>query len=317
MNASELPKLLACPVCQDGELLGVDEQPVDGLLRCSRCHASYPVRGGIPILLPPGLDPSQVEDELDHAYAHKRQQTNYFDRELAEEFEINRPHATALAYQWLMAEKFCRSVASLPPLAGATVIDACCGSGMDAEFLVREGARVIALDISEGCASRARVRAQRYGLDCLVVVGDVEHLPIRTAAVDIGYVHDGLHHLDEPALGLRELARVARCAVSVNEPADALGTQVAVRLGISSNRESAGNRVVRLGPKDVCRELELAGFRARARRYFMYYKHEPGRVMHFASRPGVYHLYRWAMEMANLGIGRWGNKLQVTAVRTD
>ena len=73
--------------------------------------------------------------------------------------------------------------------------------------------------------------------------------------------------------------------------------------------------MARLGPKDVCRELELAGFRARARRYFMYYKHEPGRVMRFASRLGVYHLYRWTMEMANLGIGRWGNKLQVTAVR--
>jgi hypothetical protein len=102
-----------------------------------------------------------------------------------------------------------------------------------------------------------------------VVVGDVEHLPIRTAAMDIGHVHDGLHHLDEPALGLRELARVARCAVSVNEPADALGTQVAVRFGISSNRESAGNRVARLGPNDACRELELAGFQPRARRYLM------------------------------------------------
>jgi hypothetical protein len=135
--------------------------------------------------------------------------------------------------------------------------------------------------------------------------------------VDIGYVHDGLHHLDEPALGLRELARVARCAVSVNEPADALGTQIAVRLGISSNRESAGNQVARLRAGDVCRELQSAGFQPRARRYLMYYKHEPGRVMRFASRPGVYHLYRWAMEMANLGIGRWGNKLQVTAVRTD
>ena len=88
-----------------------------------------------------------------------------------------------------------------------------------------------------------------------------------------------------------------------------------MRLGISSNRESAGNRVARLGPKVVCRVLEFAGFRARARRYFMYYKHEPGRVMRFASRLGVYHLYRWTMEMANLGIGRWGNKLQVTAVR--
>jgi SAM-dependent methyltransferase/uncharacterized protein YbaR (Trm112 family) len=315
MNAAELLKLLACPVCQDGELLGLDEQPADGLLRCSRCGAPYPVRGGIPILLPPGLDSSDVHEPPDPIYQHKQQQAGYFDDKVQAEFEVVRPHGTPLAYRWLMAEKFRRSVAFLPPLAGTTVLDACCGSGMDAEFLVREGARVIALDISEGCASRARIRAQRYGLDYQVVVGDVEHLPIRTAAVDIGYVHDGLHHLDEPALGLRELARVATCAVSINEPADALGTQIAVLTGLAANRENAGNRVARLRPRDVCRELESAGFRAREGRYFMYYKHEPGRVMHLASRPGVHHLYRWAMEMANLGVGRWGNKLQVTAVR--
>lgn len=315
MNAAELLKLLACPVCQDGELLGLDEQPADGLLRCRRCGASYPVRGGIPILLPPGLDSSDVHEPSDPIYQHKQRQAGYFDDKVQAEFEVVRPHGAPLAYRWLMAEKFRRSVAFLPPLAGTTVLDACCGSGMDAEFLVREGARVIALDISEGCASRARIRAQRYGLDYQVVVGDVEHLPIRTAAVDIGYVHDGLHHLDEPALGLRELARVATCAVSINEPADALGTQIAVLIGLATNRENVGNRVARLRPRDVCRELESAGFRARGGRYFMYYKHEPGRVMHLASRPGVHHLYRWAMEMANLGVGRWGNKLQVTAVR--
>ena len=313
--------VLACPLNPQhplSPLQGFDgDRIVDGSLRCPACGLTFPVRQGVPILLPPGPDASEEPDELDRLRAHKRQQAGYFDDKVQAEFEVVRPHGAPLAYQRLMAEKFRRSVASLPPLAGATVLDACCGSGMDAEFLAREGAKVIALDISEGCASRARVRAQRYGLDYQVVVGDVEHLPIRTAAVDIGYVHDGLHHLDEPALGLRELARAARCAVSVNEPADALGTQVAVRLGISSNRESAGNRVARLDPKDVCRELELAGFRARARRYLMYYKHEPGRVMRFASRPGVYDLYRWAMEIANLGIGRWGNKLQVTAVRTD
>ena len=127
MNSNDLRDLLTCPVCRDSELVGLEHELNDGALTCRRCGAPYPVRGGIPILLPPGLDPSQVEDKLDHAYTHKRQQANYFDRELAEEFEINRPHATALAYQWLMAEKFRRSVASLPPLAGATVIDACCG----------------------------------------------------------------------------------------------------------------------------------------------------------------------------------------------
>lgn len=311
--------LLACPVNPQhplSPLEGFDgDRVMDGSLRCPACGLTFPVRQGVPILVPPGPDASAAQDEPDRVRAHKRQQASYFDDKVQAEFEVVRPHGTPLAYRWLMAEKFRRSVAFLPPLAGATVIDACCGSGMDAEFLVREGARVIALDISEGCASRARVRAQRYGLDYRVVVGDVEHLPIRTAAVDIGYVQDGLHHLDEPALGLRELARVARHAVSINEPADALGTQIAVRFGLATNRESAGNRVARLTARDVCRELESAGFRAQALRYLMYYKHEPGRLMHLASRPGVYHLYRWATELANLGIGRWGNKLQMTAVR--
>jgi hypothetical protein len=128
-------------------------------------------------------------------------------------------------------------------------------------------------------------------------------------------VKERLHSCRKERSQVASLFWRARSAVSVNETADALGTQVAVRLGISSNRESAGNRVARLSPKDVCRELESAGFRAQALRYLMYYKHEPGHVMQFASRPGVYHLYRRAMEMANLGIGRWGNKLQVTAVR--
>ena len=97
--------------------------------------------------------------------------------------------------------------------------------------------------------------------------------------------------------------------------ADALGTQVAVRLGISSNHEGAGNHVARLNAEGVCRELESAGFRVCARRYLMYYKHEPGRVMRLLSRPGVHHVCRWAARLANVALGRWGNKLQVTAVR--
>jgi uncharacterized protein YbaR (Trm112 family) len=315
MNAADLLKLLTCPVCRDSDLLGLEGGLADGMLECSRCRATYPVRDGIPILLPPGLDTSHVRDEVDHLYQHKRQQANYFDHAVAVEFEIVRPDGTPLAYQWLMAEKFRRSVALLSPVRGATVVDACCGSGMDAEFLAREGAKVIALDISEGCARRARQRAERFDLDYLVVVGDVEHLPIRTAAVDVGYVHDGLHHLTDPMLGVRELARVASRAVSVNEPADALGTQVAVRLGISSNHEGAGNHVARLNAEGVCRELQSAGFRVSARRYLMYYKHEPGRLMRLLSRPGAHHVYRWAARLANVALGRWGNKLQVTAIR--
>ena len=319
----DLFELLACPSCRDGELIGEDDASGASVLVCSRCAVRYPVRNGIPILLPPDFDASGVHDEIDHMHGHgdgrrgghKHQQADYFDRGVAEEFEISRPNGAPEAYRWLLADKFRRSIAGLPDLRGATVVDVCCGSGMDAEMLARAGARVIAIDISEGCAARARARAQRFGLDYLVVVGDVEHLPVRSATVDISYVHDGLHHLSDPSVGLREMARVARRAISVNEPAEALGTTLAVKLGVALEREDAGNRVARLRPDDVARELAAAGFDARAQRYLMYYKHEPGAAMRLASRPVMRRVYRGAVTAADRAIGRWGNKLQVTAVR--
>jgi SAM-dependent methyltransferase/uncharacterized protein YbaR (Trm112 family) len=313
----ELLDLLTCPVCRDSELLGLREDMLDGEVACSRCGASYPVRGGIPILLPPGFDATHVHDEIDHVHGHehKHEQAAYFDRGVAEEFEISRPDGAPVAYGWLLREKFARGIAGLPPLQGTSVVDVCCGSGMDAEMLARAGARVIAIDISEGCAARARERARRYGLDYLVVVGDVEHLPLRDAGADIGYVHDGLHHLDDPGIGLRELARVAGRAVSINEPAEALGTAAAVRLGIAQEREDAGNRVARLRADDVTRELEAAGFAVRASRYLMYYRHQPGSIMRLASRPVLREAYRGMVLAADALVGRWGNKLQVTGVR--
>jgi SAM-dependent methyltransferase len=306
----DLLRLLVCPACRDGELIGAD-----GALTCSLCQGEYPVRDGIPILLPPGFDASHVHDEIYHIHQHQHGQAEYFDRGVAEEFEIERPNGAPEAYRWLIGEKFRRSVEHLPALAGATVVDACCGSGMDAELLARVGARVIAVDISEGCARRARQRAERSGLDYLVVVADAEHLPLRDGAADIGYVHDGLHHLAEPMLGVRELARVARRGLSINEPADALGTAVMVKLGVSQTWEDSGNRVARLRPEEVAEELARDGFEVFAGRYLMYYKHEPGAVMRLASSPLLRRAYRGAVTAANAALGRWGNKLQVTAVR--
>ena len=52
-----------------------------------------------------------------------------------------------------------------------------------------------------------------------------------------------------------------------------------------------------------------------ARRYLMYYQHEPGAIMRIASRPGAKQAYRAAVSLADAALGRWGNKLQVTARR--
>jgi hypothetical protein len=121
--------------------------------------------------------------------------------------------------------------------------------------------------------------------------------------------------LPDPLVGVRELARVASRAVSLNEPADALATQVAVRLGLSMNYEGAGNRVARLRGSDVERELRSLGFTPLSSRYLAYYRHEPGRLMQAASTRAGGAAYRAGNRAANAVIGRWGNKLQVTALR--
>jgi SAM-dependent methyltransferase/uncharacterized protein YbaR (Trm112 family) len=322
----DLIALLACPSCR-GELRGwrdaaADLPAGDYAVTCAGCHAEYDVRGGIPILLAPETDVSSIHDEMEHllhahakASGHKARQASFFDRDVAEEFEITRPHGEPAAYRWTLEEKFRRGVAGLGSVRSATVVDACCGSGMEAEMLAREGARVIAVDISEGCARRAAERARRRGIDYLVVVGDVERLPLRDAAVDFSYVHDGLHHLTEPVRGVRELARVAMRGVSINEPAEALGTRLAVRLGLSIDYEDAGNRVARLRADDVGRALRSAGFDARVQRYALYYRHEPGAFMRAASLPVTAAAYRAGVRCANAAIGRWGNKLQATGLR--
>lgn len=310
--AQQLFSLLTCPSCREGELLGLNGALVDGTITCGRCDAAYEVRGGIPILLPGGTDPASSTSWTDE----KRRQAGYYEGEIDTELEIERPTNTPRAHAWLLSQKLERSLEGLPSLAGSTVVNACCGSGMEAEFLARSGARVLAIDLSEGCARRARERARRHGVDYLVVVGDAERLPVRTGAADIAYVHDGLHHLADPLVGVRELARVAKQAVSINEPADALLTRVAVRVGVATDLEEAGNLVARLRPQQIREELRQAGFRVHESRYLMYYRHEPGKPMAIFSHRVLFPLFQAGMATANLALGGMGNKLCVVGWRS-
>jgi len=299
---SSFLSLLACPVCR-GKLAWAPEQA-----RCESCGQAYPVVDGIPVLLPPGVESN----------FHKQSQAEFFDHE-DPEWEISRPHGAPEVYRWLLEQKFARSVSSLRELLpGATALTLCGGSGMDAEFLARTGARVIASDLSLGAARRARQRAERYGLELQPVVADAEALPLADRAVDLAYVHDGLHHLEDPLAGLGEMARVAKVAVSITEPAKAAATRLAVLIGFSSDEEEAGNRVERIRPETLSAGLASRGFRVVVcRRYAMLYRHRPGPVFRFLSLPVVAGLAKLALRAGNLIVGRVGNKFTLQARRQD
>jgi SAM-dependent methyltransferase len=189
---------------------------------------------------------------------------------------------------------------------------------MDAEFLAAAGATVISSDLSIGAAQRVRERASRHGVSIATVAADVEHLPFADRSVDLVYVHDGLHHLEDPSAGLAEMARVARRAVCINEPGRATATAIGVRLRLALEREEAGNTVARLELGPTTAALEAAGLRVvRADRYAMYYRHVPGRLTAFLSRRPLLPLTVAVWRFANRIVGRFGNKLTIVAIRPD
>jgi ubiquinone/menaquinone biosynthesis C-methylase UbiE len=248
---------------------------------------------------------------------HKERQIAFFDQDSVDDFGVTRPRGAPELYGWLLEEKFRRSIVGLEHLLpGSTVLTICGGSGIDAEFLARRGAHVILSDIALGVVLQARERATRFGLDFDLLVADTEALPFADASVDIVYVHDGLHHLAQPAVGLAEMARVARRAVSISEPADAFATNSAARLGLADKREEAGNPVRRLSLDEITSALTARGFRpVRPHRYAMYYRHWPGTAMRILSSPVLLPLAKAGFGAVNRIVGRYGNKLAVQAVR--
>lgn len=308
----EFLELLACPVC--GGALAFATVPPDRLA-CVSCGVEYSSHLEIPILLPPELQtPAGANPTVPE---HKAGQVAFFDQDPADDFGVTRPRGAPALYGWLLEEKFRRSVLGLEGLLpGATALTVCGGSGLDAEFLARAGARVILSDISLGVVLQARERALRYGLEIALLVADAEALPFRDASIDLVYVHDGLHHLERPAEGLAEMARVARRAVSVTEPAAAAVTNAAVRIGAAEVVEEAGNRVRRLTLDEIESELSARGFRAlRPHRYAMYYRHWPGKGVRALSAPLLFPVAKTAFRAVNRTVGRFGNKLAVQAVR--
>jgi SAM-dependent methyltransferase len=298
---SALRQLLVCPACRS-ELDWQEET-----IRCADCANVYAIVEGTPVLRPPDGD--------DRA-AQKDDQATFFD-EVDPEFEVSRPHGEQWLYRSLLAEKFLRSLEALAlPGEALTAVTICSGSGMDAEFLARVGAKVISTDISLGAANRTRERARRYGFDVLPVVADAEALPLRDRSVDLLYVHDGLHHLESPQAGIREMLRTSRWAISVNEPAQAAATFIAARVGLSEHYEEAGNFIARINPEQLAAEVSAAGFDVvRKQRYAMVYRHEPGRAARLFSQPGVRNVTLGALRAFNAVAGGVGNKLTLQAVR--
>jgi SAM-dependent methyltransferase len=187
---------LVCPLSADPLELVSDasgDEIEGGELACGGCGARWPIRNGIPRLVPPDL----VEQQSKTADAFGWQWQHF--TEMHDEFE-------AQFLDWLhpIGPEFFRD---------KRVLDAGCGTGRHAQFAAAYGARdVYALDLSEAVET-ARASLARFD-NVHVVQGDLLRPPFASAedggGFDFVYSIGVIHHLPDPAEGFRTLARYVR-----------------------------------------------------------------------------------------------------------
>lgn len=247
--------------------------------------------------------------------AFENRQLEFYRGAVDPEEEITRPRIYPLPVRFLLELKI-RSVVKLldSAIESLHALVICCGSGMDAEFLARQGMRVVGLDISPDALLRARERARRYGVSYQLVVGDAENLPFKDGAFELTFVHDGLHHLPDAYRGVREMMRVASRAVAIAEPADAPLTRLAVKLGLSGEWEDAGNYVYRLNRRKLAEVFAEEGAKRWAfRQDLIYYQPWTFRIYKLFERRPLFWLFKLGFHVSNLLLGRWGNSLKAVA----
>jgi demethylmenaquinone methyltransferase/2-methoxy-6-polyprenyl-1,4-benzoquinol methylase len=100
------------------------------------------------------------------------------------------------------------TAAALDLLPDQRVLDVAAGTGVSTAELAETGARAVACDFSLGMLRAGQAHKERHGLP--FVAADALALPFADGAFDAVTISFGLRNVHDPAVALRELARVTR-----------------------------------------------------------------------------------------------------------
>jgi len=90
------------------------------------------------------------------------------------------------------------------------VLDIGCGQGYNAQELVRSGARLTAIDLTEKGLSLATQRFRLRGLHANFVQADAENLPFKNESFDFVHSSGAIHHTPHIQKAVDEIYRILR-----------------------------------------------------------------------------------------------------------
>lgn len=192
MKPALLPYLV-CPRC--GGALGCEplraegDEVLEGTLRCGGCGVAYPLRGGVPRILPATL--SRSEERTSTAFGTQWTMLGELSKVFRTEFQ---------SYLEPL---------SLSELRGLAVLDAGCGMGKFSLAAAEAGARaVVAVDLS--AAVDMAFQHLRDLPNAHVVQASIAELPFRPGAFDLVFSIGVLHHTPDPEKSFHQLVPLVR-----------------------------------------------------------------------------------------------------------
>jgi SAM-dependent methyltransferase len=110
-----------------------------------------------------------------------------------------------------LREETTRLLAGPDDLAGRAVLEVGCGAAQCSRWLLAQGARPVAFDLSGGQLAQGRVLNARTGLAVPLVQADAQRLPFRDGSFDLACsAYGAVPFVADSAAVMREVARVLR-----------------------------------------------------------------------------------------------------------
>jgi SAM-dependent methyltransferase len=153
-----------------------------------------------------------------------------------------------------------REVAGLD--ASMRVLDLGCGPGIVSESLAHDAGQVVGLDLTPEMLKRASKRCTDAGhANATFVLGNSKLLPFPTSSFDAVVTRSAIHHFDDPATVLAEVARILRPGGHLIV-SDAISSENADESALHNALETLRDPShIRMLPRSVLLgEIETAGF---------------------------------------------------------
>lgn len=182
----QIDNIVRCPECK-GKL-----NRSKFAYSCQKCSIEYPIKNGIPILLPLGMN------EFKKAEAeHHSKNINTYDK----------LHQLDTSSGSFYIKDRLSSILSLPN--NSSVLEVGCGTGTHGIELMKKGYRLVETDISYEAVMKTYEKAKMSNVSSMgsYIVADAENLPFATNAFDGIFTVSVLHHLPNPREGISEARR--------------------------------------------------------------------------------------------------------------